>query len=94
MSSHPTITDEMLRAALGGVIDPEIRKPITELGMVETADVDADGHASATIENVQTRALYAAKRAHAKSVRAARAPSYRRLRRSARATRAFCVVGR
>ncbi|WP_370893677.1 Mrp/NBP35 family ATP-binding protein [Janibacter sp. GXQ6167] len=49
MSSHPTITDEMLRAALGGVIDPEIRKPITELGMVETADVDADGHASATI---------------------------------------------
>ena len=53
-----------------------------------------DGHANATIENVQTRALYAAKRAHAKSVRAARAPSYRRLRRSARATRAFCVVGR
>ena len=49
MSSHPTITDEVLRAALDAVIDPEIRKPITELGMVEAADVDADGHASATI---------------------------------------------
>ena len=53
-----------------------------------------DGHANAAIGNVQTRALYAAKRAHAKSVRAARAPSYRRPWRSARATRAFCVVGR
>ena len=48
-STHPTITDEMLRDALSTVIDPEIRKPITELGMVETAAVDADGLATATI---------------------------------------------
>ncbi|WP_434966696.1 Mrp/NBP35 family ATP-binding protein [Janibacter indicus] len=48
-SSHPTITDEQLRDALSTVIDPEIRRPITELGMVETAAVDADGLATATI---------------------------------------------
>ncbi len=48
-STHPTITDEQLRDALSTVIDPEIRRPITELGMVETAAVDADGLASATI---------------------------------------------
>ncbi|UUZ45503.1 Mrp/NBP35 family ATP-binding protein [Janibacter limosus] len=49
MAPHPTITDEQLRAALETVIDPEIRRPITELGMVETAAVDADGLATATI---------------------------------------------
>ena len=48
-STHPTITDEMLRDALSTVIDPEIRKPITELGMVESAEVDESGRASATI---------------------------------------------
>ena len=48
-STHPTITDEMLREALSTVIDPEIRKPITELGMVESAEVDESGRASATI---------------------------------------------
>ncbi|QNF94875.1 Mrp/NBP35 family ATP-binding protein [Janibacter sp. YB324] len=48
-SSHPTITDEQLREALSTVIDPEIRRPITELGMVETAAVDSDGLATATI---------------------------------------------
>ncbi|HIZ97988.1 MAG TPA: Mrp/NBP35 family ATP-binding protein [Candidatus Janibacter merdipullorum] len=49
MAPHPTITDEQLRSALETVIDPEIRRPITELGMVETAAVDADGLATATI---------------------------------------------
>jgi ATP-binding protein involved in chromosome partitioning len=48
-STHPTITDEMLRDALSTVIDPEIRKPITELGMVESAAVDEAGLATATI---------------------------------------------
>lgn len=48
-STHPTITDEMLRDALSTVIDPEIRKPITELGMVESAEVDESGRSSATI---------------------------------------------
>ena len=48
-STHPTITDEMLRDALSTVIDPEIRKPITELGMVESAEVDEAGRAHATI---------------------------------------------
>ena len=48
-TSHPTITDEQLRDALDTVIDPEIRRPITELGMVESAAVDVDGLAAVTI---------------------------------------------
>ncbi|MET0480069.1 MAG: P-loop NTPase [Mycetocola sp.] len=36
-------------AALGRVIDPEIRKPITELGMVAGVDVDDAGAASVAI---------------------------------------------
>ncbi|KRE35731.1 sodium:proton antiporter [Janibacter sp. Soil728] len=49
MAPHPTITDEQLRAALETVIDPEIRRPITELGMVESAAVDVNGLAAVTI---------------------------------------------
>ncbi len=32
-----------IRTALGKVIDPELRRPITELGMVKSVDVDPDG---------------------------------------------------
>ena len=42
-------TDEALQSALATVIDPEIRKPITELGMVESVSVDESGRASVTI---------------------------------------------
>ncbi|MCA0253507.1 MAG: Mrp/NBP35 family ATP-binding protein [Actinobacteria bacterium] len=35
--------------ALATVIDPEIRRPITELGMVESVAVDADGVAAVTV---------------------------------------------
>jgi ATP-binding protein involved in chromosome partitioning len=38
-----TVTSEQLTAALATVHDPEIRRPITELGMVKSAEVDADG---------------------------------------------------
>ncbi|NYG37308.1 Mrp/NBP35 family ATP-binding protein [Janibacter alkaliphilus] len=48
-AAHPTITDDALRQALSTVVDPEIRRPITELGMVGDASVDADGHARVTI---------------------------------------------
>jgi ATP-binding protein involved in chromosome partitioning len=41
MSSAPTL--EAVRAALAGVNDPEIRRPITELDMVKSVDVSADG---------------------------------------------------
>ncbi len=34
---------EAVRAALSTVIDPELRRPITELGMVGSVDVDDDG---------------------------------------------------
>ena len=46
---HPTITDEQLHSALETVIDPEIRRPITELGMVDSAAVDENGHAAVTV---------------------------------------------
>ncbi len=34
---------EMIREALGGVMDPEIHQPITDLGMVDEITVDAEG---------------------------------------------------
>jgi ATP-binding protein involved in chromosome partitioning len=41
VSAPPTI--EQVTQALAGVIDPEIRRPITDLGMVKSVDVAADG---------------------------------------------------
>ena len=32
-----------IRTALAKVIDPELRRPITELGMVKSVDVEPDG---------------------------------------------------
>ncbi|MCZ4520807.1 Mrp/NBP35 family ATP-binding protein [Rhodococcus ruber] len=37
------LTESDVRTALTKVIDPEIRKPITDLGMVKSIDVSADG---------------------------------------------------
>lgn len=39
-----------VRRALGGVLDPEIRKPITELDMVGDVAVDASGHATVGVK--------------------------------------------
>ncbi|GAA0606437.1 Mrp/NBP35 family ATP-binding protein [Sporichthya brevicatena] len=47
MSSAPSV--EAVRAALATVNDPEIHKPITELGMVAAVDVAADGVVSVTV---------------------------------------------
>jgi ATP-binding protein involved in chromosome partitioning len=38
-----------IRAALAKVIDPELRRPITELGMVKSIDVEPDGGVHVTI---------------------------------------------
>jgi len=38
-----------VHTALAGVIDPEIHRPITELGMVESVDVDDTGVASVSV---------------------------------------------
>lgn len=46
--SAESLTDAV-RAALATVIDPEIRRPITELGMVESVEVDDDGVAAVTV---------------------------------------------
>jgi ATP-binding protein involved in chromosome partitioning len=45
----PTPSQDALFAALSKVIDPEIRKPVTELGMVESVGVDESGRAAVTI---------------------------------------------
>ncbi len=45
----PTVSDEALRAALATVDDPEIRRPITDLGMVESVSVDDAGRAAVSI---------------------------------------------
>jgi ATP-binding protein involved in chromosome partitioning len=41
--SSPLPTTEQVTAALGGVKDPEIGRPITELGMVKGVDIARDG---------------------------------------------------
>ena len=43
------VTDDALLQALSTVIDPEIRKPVTELGMVESVTADATGRVAVTI---------------------------------------------
>jgi ATP-binding protein involved in chromosome partitioning len=45
----PEVTHDALIAALSTVDDPEIRKPITELGMVESVAVDETGRVALTI---------------------------------------------
>jgi len=45
----PVPSQDALLAALSKVIDPEIRKPITDLGMVESVGVDESGRASVTV---------------------------------------------
>ena len=38
-----------VRSALGSVLDPEIRRPITELGMVKSVAVDSNGQVSVAV---------------------------------------------
>ncbi|PKW26171.1 Mrp/NBP35 family ATP-binding protein [Phycicoccus duodecadis] len=45
----PQVSQDALHAALETVIDPEIRRPVTELGMVGALDCDADGRVAVTI---------------------------------------------
>lgn len=40
----PVVTESDVRGALAKVDDPEIRKPITELGMVKSVAIDADSN--------------------------------------------------
>ncbi|GAB3586564.1 P-loop NTPase [Calidifontibacter terrae] len=49
MDLMPAPTLDAVRAALATVEDPEIRKPITDLGMVESVDISDTGHVSVTI---------------------------------------------
>jgi len=45
----PQVSQDALHAALETVIDPEIRKPVTELGMVESVAADDAGRVAVTI---------------------------------------------
>ncbi|WP_053203335.1 Mrp/NBP35 family ATP-binding protein [Jiangella muralis] len=47
MSALPTVDD--VTAALAGVKDPEIKRPITELNMVKSVDVAADGRVTVAV---------------------------------------------
>jgi ATP-binding protein involved in chromosome partitioning len=49
VSPTAPVTDDALHQALTTVIDPEIRKPVTELGMVESVTVDDAGRVAVTI---------------------------------------------
>lgn len=48
-SSAPQPDQAALIAALGTVIDPELRRPITELGMLESVTANAEGRARAVV---------------------------------------------
>lgn len=45
-STQTTPTEDAVRRSLGGVEDPEIHKPITELGMVKSVSIGAEGDVS------------------------------------------------
>jgi ATP-binding protein involved in chromosome partitioning len=47
MTTTPTV--EQVQEALAGVSDPEIKRPITELGMVKSVDVGADGQVAVEV---------------------------------------------
>ena len=47
--SPPAVTESAVRAALDAVKDPEIRRPITDLRMVDRVDIAADGTVSITV---------------------------------------------
>ena len=49
MPDNALPTNDALLTALSSVNDPEIRKPITELGMVKSVTVDETGHVALTI---------------------------------------------
>ena len=49
MEGMPSPSTDALHAALATVNDPEIRKPITELGMVDAVDSTEDGHVQVTV---------------------------------------------
>jgi ATP-binding protein involved in chromosome partitioning len=44
-----SVQAERIQAALAAVNDPEIRRPITELGMVRDVDIDAEGGVTVTV---------------------------------------------
>ncbi len=49
MGFMATPTRDTVTEALAGVLDPEIRKPITELGMVRSVEIAGDGDGEATV---------------------------------------------
>ncbi|WP_454108040.1 Mrp/NBP35 family ATP-binding protein [Leifsonia shinshuensis] len=46
----PDATAALIERALSGVLDPEIRKPVTELDMIGGVEVSRDGHATVKVK--------------------------------------------
>ncbi|GAA4150913.1 P-loop NTPase [Leifsonia shinshuensis] len=46
----PDATAELIQRALSGVLDPEIRKPVTELDMIGGVEVSPEGHATVKVK--------------------------------------------
>ncbi len=49
MDSVPTPTKEQITEALQGVIDPELRRSIVELGMVRSVQIADDGRVDVVV---------------------------------------------
>ena len=49
MSSPTTLDEDAVRTALARVKDPEIGRPLTELGMIKSVDVDASGRVAVAV---------------------------------------------
>ena len=54
MSSTHTDLEAAVRAALSKVVDPELRRPITEVGMVKSVSI-ADDHSVASRRHARCR---------------------------------------
>ncbi len=71
----PPVTETAVRGALAGVLDPEIRRPLTELGMVGAIDVETGEHgARVTVTVLLTTSACPLRGTLTESVRAAVLP--------------------
>ena len=92
VSAPPTI--EQVTQALAAVNDPEIHRPITELGMVKHVDVAADGSVLVPLDEGRLRAdLARARRAGRRAVAIVLLHAWRHPQHESRAAAAARALG-